>query len=339
MSSAENYVTRVEFDEAMGRLENKFDTRLEGLNNKIYLQSQQNQIQFQTMMDILRNMQTSQAGNGAGQKFQESNTTSIEGLGASELPRSDSGVENLDGGASNEIYLDPSLLTEELPVVVTLLEQHEQTNTISVPLETREIDIVSGMTKTGDDRSTCDPEYGLSVLEFPVLVVPANHMPTVAVCAWNSAVPSLLGIRQYKIRQGRRKRQSKRFGRSLNSFDSWVPILVFLIVILRLLELLYAWRVFYEQTRCIGKDSRGGFQSHARFYQSMRRLSMAMASVSAFDEEKIMEFALWISLLRIWDPGGCKLVGCLIALTFFGTLHMFGLEGIYCLSSACAIML
>ena len=131
MSSAENYVTRVEFDEAMGRLENKFDTRLEGLNNKIDLQSQQNQIQFQTMMDILRNMQTSQAGNGAGQKFQESNTTSIEGLGASELPRSDSGVENLDDGASKEIYLDPSLLTEEQPPAKVSSRKESKRKTLS----------------------------------------------------------------------------------------------------------------------------------------------------------------------------------------------------------------
>ena len=288
-SAAENYVTRVEFEEAIGRLENKMD------------------LQFQQMMAILTNMQTSQAGNGAGQNFQESNTTSKEGIGASGLQTTDSGVEDLDGGASNEIHLDPTLLAEKLPVVVTPLEQKNQTDTVSVPLETRETDIVSGLTKTGDDQSTCDPGAGPSV-QFPVLVVPSSYMPTVAVCAWNSAVPSLLGIRQYKIRQSRRKRRSKRFGRSLFSFDSWLLLLVFLIVIVhasRMLEFLYGWQILYEQTRSIGKVSRNGFQSHARFYQSVRRFSMAMATVSAFDEEKIMEFALWISLLRIWDPGGC----------------------------------
>jgi hypothetical protein len=72
------------------------------------------------MMEILRGkMQTPEAGEGAGQIFQKSNTTSGEGLGASGRLRIDPGVETLEGGASGEIHLDPTSLTEEPQVVVT----------------------------------------------------------------------------------------------------------------------------------------------------------------------------------------------------------------------------
>ncbi len=97
-SESENFVTREEFRQFTERSDQQF---------------QQSQQQFQMMMEILQNLQTSRAGDGAGQKFQESNVASREELGASERPMHVSGVEILDGGASKEIFLDPSLLLEE----------------------------------------------------------------------------------------------------------------------------------------------------------------------------------------------------------------------------------
>jgi len=102
--SSENFVTRAEFEAAIGGLENKFgglENKVEGLENKFEAFMEQSQLQFQQMMEFMRTtMQPPQAGENAGQILQKDNATSGEGLGASGRPRIDIEVENLVGGAS-----------------------------------------------------------------------------------------------------------------------------------------------------------------------------------------------------------------------------------------------
>ena len=105
--SSEKFITRAEFEAAIGGLEEKLDLvglRMDSSDRRIDAQFQQMQLQidnkFDQMMELLkRYMQPPQVGDGAGQILRISNATSGEGLGASGRPRIDIGVENLVGGS------------------------------------------------------------------------------------------------------------------------------------------------------------------------------------------------------------------------------------------------
>jgi len=71
------------------------------------------------MESMRTNMQPPLVGENAGQILPQDDATSGEGLGASGRPRIDIGVENLVGGAAEEVNLDPSLQSVESQVVVT----------------------------------------------------------------------------------------------------------------------------------------------------------------------------------------------------------------------------
>jgi len=246
------------------------------------------------MMEIFRNSQPPRAGDGAGQIFQNSNTTSREKLGASERPMRVSGVEILDGGASDEIYLDPSLLTEESPLVVTSMEINNLTEGAPGG-ETSSAQEVEEHTLQGSEGDSLNAIGQLELVVVSTVSISLDVPEKVFAVEGIGTGPVQSGGRSLLFANVREEEYSR------HDYDKFEFELALLI--LSLMMWIYVGEIFMSNTE--GGSTGLSYREVNVEYggESLYLVESNTGASNIYYEYESWKLK-WISIIRIWDPGG-----------------------------------